>query len=179
METRLFLWYLLEQKKLSTGSSEEIVLILQKIRNNNAIEGSLAESFIYFFQKECEPFLDSLDDFFGLIPGEKKAKILSFQKKWLVQKNLAHFLLTTNERELQSLVASLYEKFDSKNPLVTIRSPRSLSSNIRSTIRWFFHSGVVFEIDTNLVGGMLLYRDSTIIDKSFSSLFSRIPSLIS
>gem|GEM_PF-7086392 len=38
---------------------------------------------------------------------------------------------------------------------------------------------MVFEVDTKLVGGMLLYRDSTIIDKSFSSLLSRIPSLTS
>jgi hypothetical protein len=121
--------------------------------------------------------LDSLDDFFGLTPEEKKSKILSFQKMWLVQKNLAHFLLTANERELQSLVASLYKKFDSKNPLVTIRSPRLLRADIRSTIRWFFWSGVVFEVDTKLVWWMLLYRESTIVDKSFSSLLSRIPSL--
>jgi hypothetical protein len=80
METRLFLSYLLENKKLSTETPEETISLLQQVRSENPIEGKISQSFIQCFQKECEPFLDSLDDFFGLTPEEKKSKILSFQK---------------------------------------------------------------------------------------------------
>jgi hypothetical protein len=56
------------------------------------------------------------------------------------------------------MLGNLYKRFESNKPLVTIRSPQELSQKTKRHIRDFYKSGVVFEIDTQLVGGLIVYR---------------------
>lgn len=176
MKLHLFLAYITTHKDRFSESrfSSEVSAILQALKNDWNISWDVCNSFLNFFQKECEPFLDNLWDFFTLSLDERKTKITSFVKSGTPQHVLWNFLLRANSRELQSLIWDIYKTFWGVN-LVTIRSPRPLDTDTKKKIRDRLKRWVIFEIDTWLVWWILMYRDGSIIDKSFSSFLSRIP----
>jgi F0F1-type ATP synthase delta subunit len=95
-----------------------------------------------------------------------------------VQQVYTDFLLQANYREVQKLTSKIYAKFSTQS-VATVRSPSPLPLDTKRDIRKHFPHGVIFEIHPDLVGGILLYRDSTITDNSFASFLSRIHSLSS
>ncbi len=176
MDNQLFAAFLIHNKSGFSRAwfGASVSQALKDARNDRIITGPLATSFMRFFRDECEPFLDSIAD-----AGESKSVIEAFQGKWIVEHVLGDILLKSNAREMQKMLRDLYKRFESDKPLVVVRSPRELSQKTKQHIRNFYDSGVVFERDANLVGGLMIYRDGIIIDKSFSSILSRIPSLSS
>lgn len=176
MKLHLFLAYIAAHKESFSDAhfSSEASRALQSLKNNWVVHGDIGHAFLTFFQKECEPFLDSIWDFFTSSLEEKKSKIASFVKSGSPQYVLGMYLLNANSRELQSLIWDIYKTFG-KESLVTIRSPRPLNQAAKKKIRDHLKRWVIFEVDTWLVWWMLMYRDGSIIDKSFSSFLSRIP----
>jgi hypothetical protein len=178
MEKQLFAAFLIHNKKDFSGRwfSESVSIALKDARNDRIVTWALADSFIEFFRKECEPFLD---EFWGLSLEERKTSVSVFQKRWIVQHVLWDFLTKSNSREIQRMLSNLYKRFESDSPLIMVRSPQELDYKIKRKIRDYYNSWVVFERDKNIVWGLIVYRDGVIIDKSFSAILSRIPSFSS
>ncbi len=178
MEIKLFAAYLTHSKANFSKKwfDDTVALALNNLKNNRIVTGDISVSFIEFFRKECEPFID---EFSGLSWEQKKVSVSAFQKRWIVQHVLWDYLTKSNSREVQRMLANLYKRFESDKSLVMVRSPQELNQKIKRKIREYYNCWVVFERDKNIVWGLIVYRDWVIIDKSFSAILSRIPSFSS
>lgn len=178
MEIKLFAAYLAHNKANFSKKwfDDTVVTALNNLKNNRIVTGDISSSFMEFFRKECEPFLD---EFTELSSEQKKTSVSAFQKRWIVQHVFWDFLIKTNSREIQRMLSNLYKRFESDKPLVMVRSPQELDQKIKRKIRDYYNSWVVFERDKNIVWGLIVYRDGVIIDRSFSAILSRIPSFSS
>lgn len=179
MEILLYIAYLTGKNKdfWDQKYSLEIKETLSALRMNRNVSWISTDAFMSYFRKNCEPFLDSLQGFFQKNEQEKRDLITPFQKQWTVEHVLGKYLLNCTYRELQKMLWNLYKKFESHSIPVTVITPTSLESKTRQHIREYYKSGVLFMENPEIVWGMITYKNSTLIDKSFISLVSRIFSL--
>lgn len=179
MNTLLFIAYLVKNKEKFSDKNFSLWIIdaLRAIHTGKKVTWEISTSFIEYFRVNCEPFLDSLHNFFEKKEDEKSKYLTSFMQKWLIENQLGKYLMNSTYRELQKSIATLYETFDSGSSVVRVFSPRPLSTTQKKSIRDNYKSGVIFLEDPTLIWGMIIYQDSKIVDRSFNRLISRIYSL--
>lgn len=173
MEKKLFTAFLVTRPQYLSDTSyqKDILDTLKSVSRSSTIN----QLFIDFFKKELEPLVDDMV-WFDSENRDKKMRI--FREKSTAHRVFCEILDSLNAREVQTFIKKIYTTFSPESQLAIIRTPRELSASSKANIRKHYkHDGVIFETQEELIGGMLVYRNETIIDHSFSSFLSRIYSL--
>lgn len=179
MPYHLLLAYLIDHqdKIFQENQVEDLREIIGAISSEKSVDNAIVQAFLGEFRELCEPRLDALDQEFFDAPKKKRWKTMSTWSSSSLLKVLVEFLSTARSHEVQSMIREVYETFSDKEGIVMVTSPRSLDAKVKQQIRKHYGTGVVFHVDTSLVGGISIYKDGRICDKSFSSLLSRLSHL--
>lgn len=179
MHFHLLLAYLVDHANdlVSSQHADEVKEIVQAAEAGKPVHNSVVDMFLKAFASECLPKIDSLDDTFFESSKNKRWKTLGTWSTSTMLKVLVGFVVTANAREVQTLVRDIYETFGQGKGVIKVTTPRPLDTKTKTNIRKSYSDGVVFQVDRDLVGGMHIYQDGTISDKSFASLLSRISNL--
>jgi len=181
MNDNLFLAYIVDHKDqfLASESIKLLSETIDAISDGRELPTAFCEQFLAHFRAHCEPRIDALDsDFFSASAGDRR-KQLSWSTESAINNVLAQFLAQATQREIQSFVSSIYTQCMGIGSTVQITTPKALDSAQKKQIREAYSQGVLFQVDQGIIGGMIAYANSTIVDKSFSSLMSRITQLTS
>jgi len=130
---------------------------------------TLAIQFINYLNKELLPIFDALPANLDFLLSQDKARLLdNLAKTNLVDKWLAHLLTMQTTHQVQSSLANLVGRLDSELGRVTVKSPITPNVEFKANVRKHFKSDfVIFNTDNSLLGGLLVYRNSQLVDDSW------------
>jgi len=134
-------------------------------------ENILLKSYFNFITKEVIPVFDKISVRFYIASKEDKELLLEkvFTNDGLFFKSFCSFLTIASSEEAQDLFVSLAQKVKGGNRIITIQSARECNPALKSEIRSHFGEDhfVVFQVNTRLLGGMLIYKNGEIVDSSW------------
>jgi len=105
----------------------------------------------------------------GFLPAPEKATILkNLGQTNSVSRWLAYLLNISTVHQVQSGLAGLVRRLDPELGSVNVKSPIELDADFKKAIRKHFRADfVVFTTDTNLLGGIMVYRNGRLMDHSW------------
>ena len=140
---------------------------------------SLAKNFVAFLNTEVLPSFDALPAELNLMSTKDKEKVLDgLRKQSPATKWLAHLLESSTTHQVQSALSALVKKLAPQLGSVVVKTPTDLTTELKTQVRKHFKDDfVVFITDTSLLGGILVYKNGQLIDKSWLGKIKAIASL--
>jgi len=124
-----------------------------------------------FLLEKIVPVLDKISVKFFVASKEDKLALLEaiFPEKGLFFDNLKSLLLVSSNEEVQELFSIISKKINKTGSLIKIQSARECSPSLKGEIRSQYGENyfVTFQVNTRLLGGMLIYKDGKITDSSW------------
>jgi len=138
----------------------------QKIIDNKLLKG-----FSEFVNSKIIPVFDKISiKFFIASLSDRKVLLKKvFATDDLFHKTLRSLLLNASNEEAQGMFSEIFKKGNPGGSLVKIQSAREATVVLKNEIRQEYgkESFVVFQVNTRLLGGLLVYKDGKISDFSW------------
>lgn len=131
----------------------------------------LLKNFVTFVSKEIIPIVDKLSVNFFIADTRSKKIILDkiLEDKGMFNTILKYFLEETSNEESQKVFFQILGKVNPKQKQITIQSARDCGPSLKTDIRSHYGNDyfVFFQVNTNILGGMIIYKDGEIQDLSW------------
>jgi len=159
---------------------EDLLLLnAEALFSNN--KKPILSGYYEFLSLNVIPVLDKISVKFFVASKEDKMSLLKiiFNNNGIFFDNLKSFLLSASNEEEQEIFSIIAKKINKTISLIKIKSARECTPSLKTEIRNHFGENyfVIFQVNTRLLGGMLVYKDGKINDSSWIGKINALKTL--